>query len=59
MVGALAAAAKGLGKTEGKPGIIGLIFIAAFLSREGDSLLSALGGKFDPWVIINVSDLSC
>lgn len=48
------AAAKGLSKAERKNGgIIGLVFIAAFLAREGDSLLSALGGKFDPWVIIN------
>jgi len=49
-----AAAAKGLSKAERKnSGVIGLVFIAAFLAREGDSLLSALGGKFDPWVIIN------
>lgn len=50
-----AAAAKGLGKNERKTSgnIIGLIFMAAFLAREGDSLLSALGGKFDPWVMIN------
>lgn len=56
-----AAAAKGLGKTERKTSgsVIGLIFIAAFLAREGDSLLSALGGKFDPWVMINVSNSSC
>ncbi|OJD13862.1 hypothetical protein AJ78_05733 [Emergomyces pasteurianus Ep9510] len=49
------AAAKGLSKAERKTsgGVIGLIYIAAFLAREGDSLLSALGGKFDPWVIIN------
>ncbi|OAX83797.1 hypothetical protein ACJ72_01834 [Emergomyces africanus] len=49
------AAAAGLSKTERKTGggVIGLIYIAAFLAREGDSLLSALGGKFDPWVIIN------
>lgn len=51
-----AAAATGLSKTEREEnggGIIGLVFIAAFLAQEGDSLLSALGGKFDPWVIIN------
>lgn len=53
-----AAAAKGLSKTElsaesKKGGIIGLIFICALLAIEGDSLLSKIGGKFDPWVIIN------
>ncbi|OKL60697.1 hypothetical protein UA08_04256 [Talaromyces atroroseus] len=50
-----AAAAKGLGKTERKTGrsIIGLVFLAAFLAREGNSLLSALHGKFDRWVVIN------
>lgn len=53
-----AAAAKGLSKVERKNnGVIGLVFVAAFLAREGDSLLSALGGKFDPWVIINVSTI--
>ena len=54
------AAAKGLSKSERRSegrqgGVIGLVFIAAFLAREGDSLLSALGGKFDPWVTVNVS----
>lgn len=53
------AAAKGLSKSERSSqgrqgGIIGLIFIAAFLAREGDSLLSALGGKWDSWVMVNV-----
>lgn len=54
-----AAAAKGLGKHDsnanGRGSIVGLIFLTAFLAREGDSLLSALQGKFDPWVEINVS----
>lgn len=53
------AAAKGLSKSERRSegrqgGVIGLVFVAAFLAREGDSLRSALGGKFDPWVIENV-----
>ncbi|CAF9938580.1 MAG: hypothetical protein HETSPECPRED_001121 [Heterodermia speciosa] len=52
-----ATAAKGLSKAElaarGRPGgIIGLLFICAFVAKEGDSLLSVLPGKvFDPWVI--------
>ena len=52
-----AAAAKGLSKADltakGKEGgIIGLLFICAFLAKEGDSLLSKLPGRvFDPWVI--------
>lgn len=50
------AAATGLSKSEkSSGGIVGLIFIAGFLAREGDSLLSALGGKFDPFVIVDVS----
>lgn len=49
------AAAKGLSKSEresqGLPGgVIGLVFLAAFLAREGDSLVSALGGRLDPWI---------
>ncbi len=52
-----AAAAKGLSKAElaaqgKKGGIIGLLFICAFVAKEGDSLLSKLPGNvFDPWVI--------
>lgn len=53
------AAAKGVSKSERTSegllgGVIGLVFIAAFLAREGDSLLSALGGKLDAWVTSNV-----
>lgn len=53
------AAAKGLSKSERRSegrqgGVIGLVFIAAFLAREGDSLLSALGGKLHPWITVNV-----
>ncbi|KAH6976165.1 Alpha/beta hydrolase fold-1 [Ilyonectria sp. MPI-CAGE-AT-0026] len=53
------AAAKGLSKAERtasgrKGGIIGLIFMCAFLSNEGDSIQSKLPGqKFDPWLRIN------
>ena len=56
-----AAAARGLSKPEisaaGKQGgIIGLIFVAAFLARQGDSLQSKLpGGQFDSWAIQHVS----
>ena len=58
-----ATAAKGLSKAElaarGRPGgIIGLLFICAFVAKDGDSLLSVLPGKvFDPWVISYVSSL--
>ena len=53
------AAAKGLSKSErrseGQPGgVIGLVFLAAFLAREGDTLLSALGGELDDWITSNV-----
>ncbi|KAK3171654.1 hypothetical protein OEA41_003738 [Lepraria neglecta] len=50
-------AAKGLSKAEmpaasRKGGIIGLIFICAFVAQEGQSLISSLPGKkFDPWVV--------
>ncbi|KAI5302198.1 hypothetical protein KEM56_000929 [Ascosphaera pollenicola] len=47
------AAAKGLSKEQcDKGGIIGLVFLAAFLAREGDSLKS-VRGDYDPWVITN------
>lgn len=51
-----AMAAKGLSVAERSAagqsgGIIGLIFISAFLAQDGQSLLSAGGGKFSPWVI--------
>lgn len=56
-----AVAAKGLSLAErraaGKPGgIIGLIFISAFIAEEGQTLLSSGGGKFAPWVIEYVSN---
>ena len=56
-----AMAAKGLSKAEmlaasRKGGIIGLIFICAFVAQEGQSLISSLPGKkFDPWVVDYVS----
>lgn len=55
-----AAAAIGLSQKErivaGRPGgIIGLIFICAVLTRDGQSLLDLLPGQvFDPWVIQEV-----
>lgn len=55
-----AMAAKGLSVAErraaGKPGgIIGLIFVAAFVANDGQSLLSGSGGQYAPWVIQYVS----
>ncbi|KAH6893378.1 Alpha/beta hydrolase fold-1 [Thelonectria olida] len=52
-------AAKGLSKAErtaaGKTGgIVGLIFMCAFVANEGDSLRSKLpGNKLDPWNILD------
>lgn len=57
------AAAKGLSKTERaaagqKGGVIGLVYISAFLAGEGDSLVSKNpDGKLHPWVIIDVSSV--
>jgi hypothetical protein len=54
-------AAKGLSKSEraaaGKTGgIVGLIFMCAFVANEGDSLKSKLPNEqYDPWVVWNVS----
>lgn len=53
------AAAKGLSKSEWNSqgrhgGLVGLVFIAAFVAREGDSLLSLVGGKWDSWMMVNV-----
>lgn len=49
-----AAAAKGLStkerKADGKTGgIIGLIFIAAFLLHQGECVFNCVGGKWEPW----------
>lgn len=60
-----AAAAYGLSKRElgnfkefRGGGVIGLIFMAAFLAPKGASLLSELpGGVYRPWTIVNVSQL--
>jgi pimeloyl-ACP methyl ester carboxylesterase len=63
-----AAAAYGLSKAERTAagetgGVIGLIFIAAFLAETGVSVLDDLGGQFNSWVVVNVSvlfiDLFC
>ena len=54
-------AAKGQSKTERaaagkKGGVVGLIFMCAFVAPEGASLKGSLpGGVYDPWVIVNVS----
>ncbi|KAL8722840.1 MAG: hypothetical protein Q9225_000727 [Loekoesia sp. 1 TL-2023] len=57
-----AVAAKGLSVGErraaGKPGgIIGLVFISAFVAKQGQSLISGSGGQYAPWVIQYVSVL--
>lgn len=58
-----AAAAHGLSKTERQAagqqgGVIGLIFICAFVAEEGDSLISKLpGGVRVEWMILHVSSL--
>ena len=51
------AAARGLSKKSGKTGsgIVGLVYIAAFIAPEGASLLGSMPtGEFDPWVDIKV-----
>ena len=56
-----AAAAQGLSKTErqaaGQPGgVIGLIFICAFVANKGDSLIGKLpGGVPEKWMILHVN----
>lgn len=55
-----AVAAKDLSVSErraaGRPGgIIGLIFISAFLALEGQTLVTGSGGVLAPWVIEHVS----
>ena len=56
-----AAAAAGLSKAamskaSKRGGIIGLIYIAAFIAQEGDSLISKLPGQqLEPWYILEVS----
>ena len=57
------AAAKGLSKAERlaankSGGLIGLVFMCAFVANEGDSLRSKLpGNKLDPWILINVREV--
>lgn len=58
-----AVAAKGLSKAErrrtGQPGgIVGLIFISAFVAKEGQTLVSGGGGQLARWMIDYVSDAS-
>jgi hypothetical protein len=52
------AAAKGLSKTErmqqGKSGgIVGMVFIAAFLVPEGLSCAGLQGGRLPPWILLD------
>ena len=54
-----AAAAVGLSKKERanqdrKGGVIGLVVVAGFVFAEGETLFSRLGGKFEPWHVVNV-----
>ncbi|KAL4925054.1 alpha/beta hydrolase [Aspergillus undulatus] len=53
-----AAAAKGLSKTErqtqGKPGgIVGMVFVAAFIVPEGVSCSGLQGGNLPPWILLD------
>ncbi|KAF3480968.1 uncharacterized protein GIQ15_06315 [Arthroderma uncinatum] len=52
-IGSVAAA--GLNKKDrgSSGGVVGLIYIAAFLAKEGVSLFNALGGKFDDFVKVD------
>lgn len=55
-----AMAAKGLSINERRAagqtgGIIGLVFISAFLAQPGQTLISGSGGQYAPWVIQYVS----
>ena len=53
--GGLPAAAAATGQKEGKKeGILGLVFIAAFVAREGGSLDQMVGGTLANWIGINV-----
>ena len=57
------AAAKGLSKPErlsqGKStGVIGQIFVAAMLGREGQTIMDLLGGKLPPHIVLDVSVIS-
>ena len=56
-----AAAASGISKQErqasGKPGgVVGLIFVAASLAKEGQAQADVLGGQLAPWVVEKVGD---
>ena len=54
-----AAAAVGLSKKERanqdrKGGVIGLVVVAGFVFAEGETLFGRLGGKFEPWHVVDV-----
>ena len=56
-------AVKGLSKEErasqgSQGGIIGLVYLSAFVMNQGDSLLSKAGGVFSPWIDEHVSSSS-
>lgn len=43
-------------KQEGKTGgVIGIVYIAAFLPPEGPTVEEGLGGKLPPWQLVDVS----
>lgn len=54
------AAAYGLSKQERsavglRGGIIGLVYIAALIARQGDALVDMMGGQLHEWNILDVS----
>lgn len=56
-------AAKGLSVADRRAagrngGVLGLIFISAFVAHEGQTLVSGNGGQLAPWVIEHVSILT-
>ena len=56
-------AAKGLSVADRRAagrsgGVLGLIFISAFVAHEGQTLVSGSGGQLAPWVIEHVSILT-
>ena len=55
-----AMAAKGLSVAERQAtgklgGVIGLIFVSAWIAQEGETFTTGSGGRLSPWVIENVS----
>lgn len=54
------AAAAGLSKKQRSAegltgGVVGIVLIAGFLLDQGDTVFSKLGGRFEPWHVVNVS----